>query len=119
MIATFIAGMPCTTAPGGRINRRRQRAEVIRDDRADEEPQNHQELALLNQVGLARLVDELENLSIDVWTGMFLSCRLMRRPNSMPSALMRTPTISSERPSTPMKVSRDRSGRIRFASPPA
>src|SRR5688500_10854125 len=57
--------------------------------------------------------------SIDRCTGMFFSCRLISRPNSMPSAEIRTPTSSSEWPSMPMKLTCDRSGRIRFASPPA
>ena len=39
-----------------------QRAEVERDDGADEELEDQQELALLDQVGLARLVDELGDL---------------------------------------------------------
>ena len=63
MIATLKSGMPCVTAPVAGSIDGRQRAEVERDDGADEEPQNHQELALLNQVGLAGLVDELGNLA--------------------------------------------------------
>jgi hypothetical protein len=38
------------------------RPEVVGDDGSDEEPENHQELALLNQVRLAGLVDQFGDL---------------------------------------------------------
>ena len=62
MIATFGSGIrgPPRPWPGRGSG---ERAEVERDDGADEQPENQQELALLNQVGLARLVDELGDLA--------------------------------------------------------
>ncbi len=45
-----------------RIDRGREHAEVDPDDRPDEDPQDQQKLALGDQVGLARLIDQLGDL---------------------------------------------------------
>ena len=97
-----------------------QRAEVERDDDADEELQDQQELALLHEVGLARLVDQLRDLEHRLMHRQVLELAVDDRPKSRPSAADHEPESSSVWPSMPPRnVTLDRSGRTRLASPPA
>jgi hypothetical protein len=63
MIATLGAGKPRTTLPACVDAGDGEPAEVDENDRADEGPEDDEELALLDEVGLAGLVDQLGDLA--------------------------------------------------------
>jgi hypothetical protein len=50
-----------------------QHAEVVDDAGADEDLEHHEQLALLEQIGLARLIDGVRTSSMDLWAGMALT----------------------------------------------
>ena len=97
-----------------------QHAEVEHHDHADEDLEDQDELALRDQIGLARLVNQLGDLAASsACTGRFFSCVKIISPNSRPSAQTTRPPISSVRPLMPLEVdAADRSGSTRLASPP-
>jgi hypothetical protein len=80
MIATLGSGMPRGRCTGRGIDRRCQPAEVEENDSSDEEPENHQELALLQEIGLAGLVDELGDLEHRPVNGHVLELAIDEQP---------------------------------------
>ena len=81
-----------------------QHAEVERDDDADEELEDQQELALLDEVGLAGLVDQLGDLEHRLVDRQVLQLRVRsRRPNSRPERETTRPPRSSVWPSMPLE----------------
>ena len=97
-----------------------QHAEIQHDDRGDERPQQHQELALRDQIGLAGLVDQLGNFAhasgapADSSGPRKSSCR---RPGRRRRTGFRTAAACGRR--CRRNCTGDRSGSFRLASPPA
>ena len=61
--AQHAAGGEAALDCAGRVHRLGQRAEVHRDDCADECPEQQQEATLPQQIGFARLVDQLRDFA--------------------------------------------------------
>ena len=62
MIADLQRREPVNRRAGRGVDGRRKPPEIDGDDRADEQPEHQEELALLQQVGLAGLVNQLGDL---------------------------------------------------------
>ncbi len=97
-----------------------QHAEVQRDDRADEDLENEDELALRDQIRLAGLVDQLGDLAHRLVHGHVLELRVdhdaedqAERADDQAAHEQRVPVHAAE------ERDRERSGMTRFASPPA
>ena len=96
-----------------------QHAEVEDDDGPDEGLEDQQELPLLEQVGLAGLVDEIGRSPPSMNARAAPAPGDMSiRPNSRPSRHTSRPDMSSVRPFRPRNRTEPRSGRISAASPP-
>ena len=67
--------------------------EVGDDDRADEDLEDQEELALLNQVGLARLVDQLGDVGHRAMHRQLLTPAYVHAPNSRPRTQTTSPDI--------------------------
>ena len=83
------------------------------------DPQDENELALRDEIGLAGLVNQLRHLEHRRVDRQLLDCVNVISPNSRPSPQITRPPISSVRPLMPRNSTDDRSGTIRLASPPA
>src|SRR5207245_7168555 len=80
---------------------------------------NQNELSLSDQVGFARLVDQLRDFPHRFVHRHPLELSVKDQPKRRPSAQTTNPPISSERPGTvPKNLTCERSGIMRFASPP-
>ena len=95
-----------------------QRAEVERDDDADEDLEDQQELALLDEVGLAGLVDELGDLEHRLMDRQVLELRADHEAEQEAQGADDQAAQQQRVAVDPLERHLPRSGRIRLASPP-
>ena len=99
---------------------RLQHAEVHDDDDRDECPQQHQELALRDQIGLAGLVNQFGDLAHGAMHGQVLQLHVNRQAEAEPESAKQK--ADQQEPMAIDRVVRkltdERSGSFRAASPP-
>jgi hypothetical protein len=74
-------GSPSPLAP----TRCLQQLEIINHADGDEKPERREKFSLLQQVGLARLPDDVGNVAHALWTGSARVCLYSKMPNAAPT----------------------------------